>query len=362
MNIRAPSRPILETKLLDNMSGLYIDRAGIYEWLMLHTGEMDRFFNERYGNYADCVIQMVKAMDNPINMITTYLQVKDYIEPNFEKMDRMLQKVIHSMFVMMMVGKKDGGKTAFMAWLSQRVHDMGYEVYWLESNLNLPAWIRFATRLEEIHGTNDRPILVVIDEASITVNAREAMTTYNKDMSKVLAIARHQNLRVVFCSQHLDLTDKNIYRLSDGWFLKQMQMTEMIDMHKQRHGVFYAYLRIMQPISKSQTLFTDGNDWMIIETSLVSWWTDDISKGWSKLDREATIKFIANAFESAGSDGVDLKIMAKQLKTRGQDLDPVEIEDIYDDYLARINEKKPSGQESQKPHIRGRHEKKKKRA
>jgi len=72
-------------------------------------------------------------------------------------------------------------------------------------------------RLHEVTppGTDDCPVLIIVDEAHDELNARDHADKSKRDFFKWLTQSRHDNNDVIFISQHKDNVDGQIRRLAD---------------------------------------------------------------------------------------------------------------------------------------------------
>jgi len=62
-------------------------------------------------------------------------------------------------------------------------------------------------------GTSEKPVLVLIDEAHVQLNARDWADQNKRAFFVWLTQSRHDDVDVVFCSQHRNNVDKQVMRL-----------------------------------------------------------------------------------------------------------------------------------------------------
>jgi len=191
---------------------------------------------------------------------------------NFEKA---LQKYG---LIMLIVGKRGGGKTAlgmqFLAWFNhvarRRCYGIGY------NTAKLPRWIHKASYIEDI--PNDSVVLV--DEAAILFFSREAMTSMNKMLTKLMAIARHKNLSMVLITQSSALIEINVLRLADVLLLKEPSLLQARFERKALQDLFSAVAKTFKKIDGSVSHFYVYSDEFegLMRYSLPYFWNDSISR------------------------------------------------------------------------------------
>ena len=132
--------------------------------------------------------------------------------------DYFLENFRDKSLVMLIIGKRGGGKTALgMKFveigkiLDKKSYVIGFE------NSKTPKWVRKVNNLEDVPNNS----LVLVDEAGISFSARESMKKANKEMANLLSIARHKNLSLIFITQNCMslrtkvITEKSIKTLKD---------------------------------------------------------------------------------------------------------------------------------------------------
>lgn len=306
--------------ILDRFEQKFFDVPGLTEWLFYHRLEMWRYLQKRYTGYNDQIYNARKFMTHDQSL--GYLLVNDDMVSPVVKMETILQKIRDESLVAQVVGRKGGGKSAFGAWLIDQVR-FDTKCYWMEANYELPKWLEIATSWDDVE--NDS--LVIVDEAGLTYNSRRAMGGDNVDMSKMLMVSRHRGLKVLFITQSFNITDINIHRLSDMFFFKPLQLTEHIDADSTRSKAFYRFVVQMMPIDYKQTLFTDGEQWFRFENTLPDWWSETISKSYTKLTYDQAREFA----ESLSKDGMSRAQILSRLSARGARIQKEELDDLIRD-------------------------------
>ena len=154
----------------------------------------------------------------------------------------------------------------------------------------------------------------VVTHNSLSWNARDAMRSENKEMGALMNIRRHQDLTIIFASQHHGFMDINAMRGAHCFFFKRLSWEESAKKHDSTaFDMLMRFIMRMMPMNPSQTLFTDGFRWMGFETDLPTFWSDDISKSYRKWGIEQAVTYIRRASD----DGVKVPQIERQLAIRG---------------------------------------------
>lgn len=180
--------------------------------------------------------------------------------------------------IMLIVGKRGSGKTAlgmqFLAWFNhvarRRCYGIGYDA------AKLPRWIKKVRSIEEI--PNDS--VVLIDEAAIMFFSREAMTSMNKMLTKLMAIARHKNLSMALITQSSALIEINVLRLADVLLLKEPSLLQARFERKALQDIFKTVDKTFKKLDDRVSHFYVYSDEFegLARYSLPYFWNDSISR------------------------------------------------------------------------------------
>lgn len=180
--------------------------------------------------------------------------------------------------IMLIVGKRGSGKTAlgmqFLAWFNhiarRRCYGIGYDA------AKLPRWVHKAKRIEDI--PNDS--IVLVDEAAILFFSREAMTSMNKMLSKLMAIARHKNLSMILITQSSALIEINVLRLADVLLLKQPSVLQARFERKALQDIFIDVKKTFRKLDNRASHFYVYSDEFegLVRYKLPYFWNDSISR------------------------------------------------------------------------------------
>ena len=180
--------------------------------------------------------------------------------------------------ILLIVGKRGSGKTAlgmqFLAWFNhsarRRCYGIGYDA------AKLPRWIHKAKGIEKI--PNDS--VVLIDEAAILFFSREAMTSMNKMLTKLMTISRHKNLSMLLITQSSALIELNVLRLADVLLLKEPSLLQARFERKALQDIFNSVDKMFKKLSERVNHFYVYSDEFegLVRHSLPSFWNDSISR------------------------------------------------------------------------------------
>lgn len=133
-------------------------------------------------------------------------------------------KLKNSSLIILIIGKRGSGKTSlgmkflefFNKETKRKCYTLGYE------NTRLPWWLKKVDAIEKIPNNS----IALFDEGAILFSARESMKSINKELSKIMAIARHKNLTLVLITQNSAMIDLNVLRLADTLLLKEPSLLQ----------------------------------------------------------------------------------------------------------------------------------------
>lgn len=193
------------------------------------------------------------------------------------------KKLLNSSLILLIIGKRGSGKTAFGMKLielfhrktKKRLYTVGYE------HAKLPFWLKKAETIEDIPNN----AIALIDEGAILFFSRESMKNPNKALSKIMTIARHKNLTLILITQSSAMIDLNVLRLADTLLLKE---PSLLQSKFERKAIKEMYENV-QPMfkdkenSKQYTYVWDDEFEGLIKFSLPSFWNESISKSFKNI-------------------------------------------------------------------------------
>lgn len=188
-------------------------------------------------------------------------------------------RLMHESFILLIFGRRGSGKSVLGFKLLENIRaKTGRKCYVLGVPQEvLPKWVRSVNSIESV--SNGSAILV--DEGAIEFSARESMDKKNKQLSKLLAIARHKDLSVFFITQNTAMIDKNILSLVDLLMIKQ---GSLLQQEMERKAIQKFYAKANSAISglegnKRQYVYVIDSDFEgVLRAPLPSFWSQSVSK------------------------------------------------------------------------------------
>ncbi len=212
--------------------------------------------------------------------------LRDFNTSNEDKIEKVLEIFLKGKsFIIYIVGGRGSGKTATSFFIAERVHEkMRTPIYYIGSGVNekaLPKWCKY------LRDINDAPdgCIAILDESGIQFNAREFAKKSNINIGKLMMIARHKDMSLIFLTQHTSLADTNIQRLRDLVIWKMSNdyaLGEKGSKRSKEHTFWKRVRSMMAPRSKAESLFEFPMLKRFIHFThyLPKCWSDELSKTW----------------------------------------------------------------------------------
>jgi len=185
----------------------------------------------------------------------------------------------HSLIILI-TGKRGSGKTALGFKLLDIVREKRKAYYLGEGKLP-----RFIKKVSDIKSVKNNSILLV-DEAAIAYSSRSSMKQSNKVLGELMAIARHKNLSLIIITQNSAMIDLNVMRLSDTIIFKEPSLLQSRFERKSISDLFRKadekFKKIESANRKKHFYVIDDEFEGILDFSLPEFWSDKISKSFSK--------------------------------------------------------------------------------
>lgn len=142
----------------------------------------------------------------------------------------------------------------------------------------LPKWIESVDALEQVKNGG----VVLVDEGAVTFSSRDAMSKKNKELGKLLAIARHKDLTLLLITQNTGMIDKNVLNLTDTILLKEgsllqekMERSVMKDIYQSANSA----LNEIPAEERQSHVYVFDNDYEgVAKIGLPSFWNASVSK------------------------------------------------------------------------------------
>lgn len=122
------------------------------------------------------------------------------------------------------LGSRGSGKSAFGIRFLENLYSKKkkncYAIGFDEGEM--PSWINVISDVNQISNNS----FVLIDEGGVLFSSRNSMSNANKLLSKLILIARHKNLSILFISQNSSNLEINILRQADFIILKSSSLLQ----------------------------------------------------------------------------------------------------------------------------------------
>lgn len=189
------------------------------------------------------------------------------------------KRIFSDSLILLIFGKRGSGKSSLGFRLLENIHSKTKRKCYalgIEQKL-IPNWISSVDSVEKVPNGG----VVLIDEGAISFGSRDSMTIKNKELIKLLAIARHKSLSLVFVTQNTGLIDKNILALTDALFVKEGSLLQM-EMERPEVRKFYEKanksLKEIKENRKGHVYLIDSDFEGTLSYKLPSFWSNDLSK------------------------------------------------------------------------------------
>ncbi|MFC1775041.1 zonular occludens toxin domain-containing protein [Nanoarchaeota archaeon] len=182
--------------------------------------------------------------------------------------------------IIIIFGKRGSGKSTLGFRLMENVNAKANRpcfVLGVKQSL-LPSWITEVKDIEHVANGG----IVLVDEGAITFSARESMKKSNVTLGKMLAIARHKDMTLIFITQNTGMIDKNVMNTTDVVIAKEGSLLQK----KMERAAVKSFVdkadKEIKKIPKEERvaftyIFSDDFEGLV-KVSLPSFWSQKISK------------------------------------------------------------------------------------
>ena len=187
--------------------------------------------------------------------------------------------LLRESLIVLIFGKRGSGKSALGFKILENIYSkaqrkcyvlgVGQEV--------LPQWIASVESLEEVGNGG----VVLVDEGALAFGARESMAAKNRELGKLLAVARHKDLTLLFITQNTGMIDKNVLSLVDTLMVKQGSLLQQ-EMERPEIKKFYEKAEKafagLEGEKKKYVYIIDSDFEGVVAAGLPSFWSSKVSK------------------------------------------------------------------------------------
>jgi len=179
------------------------------------------------------------------------------------------------------LGARGAGKSGLGMYLLENWAIRGRKTYAIGfQDAGLPAWVRCVNDVDEVPNNS----VLLVDEGGILFNSREAMSDANKFLSKLLFVARHKDLCVVFISQNSANLEVNTIRQADYLLLKRPSLLQKDFERSKIKEIYDAVSKDFKELAPYKGLVYVYSDKFrgFASNFLPSFWSDRASKAFGK--------------------------------------------------------------------------------
>ncbi|MBW2976760.1 zonular occludens toxin domain-containing protein [Candidatus Woesearchaeota archaeon] len=197
--------------------------------------------------------------------------------------DEFFDKLRKSSLILLIIGKRGSGKTSlgmkflefFHKEAGRKCYTLGYE------STRLPWWLKKVDSIEKIPNN----AIALFDEGAIFFSARESMKSINKELSKIMAVARHKNLTLVLITQNSAMIDLNVLRLADTLLLKEPSLLQSNFERKVLKDIYEKIRPVFAGVKEKKAYFYVWDDDFqgMVKYSLPYFWSEKVSKSFRNL-------------------------------------------------------------------------------
>ncbi len=196
--------------------------------------------------------------------------------------DHFIRNIYNKSLIVLIFGKRGSGKSALGFRILENIHfQTERKCYVLGVRKEvLPSWIN---AIDDVDKASTGSVILV-DEGAISYSSRESMSQHNKELAKLMAIARHKDLTLIFITQNTGMIDKNVLKLTDTLIVKEGSLLQL-EMERNEIKKFYLKAKSLFENTEEKVKYAyliDSDFEGFVEYKLPSFWREEISKSRAK--------------------------------------------------------------------------------
>ncbi|MEK6974683.1 MAG: zonular occludens toxin domain-containing protein [Nanoarchaeota archaeon] len=178
----------------------------------------------------------------------------------------------------LILGARGSGKSALGIRIAENFHSKTNKyIYAIGfSQKDLPPWIKVEEDPEKIRNNS----FVLIDEGGVFLSSRDSMKDINKIVSKIILLARHKDLSILFITQNSSNIDINTIRQADYLMLKPSSLLQLDFERKKIKEIYTEVQKDFEKLKSEKGLFYLYSDEFkgFAGNELPSFWSKKVSK------------------------------------------------------------------------------------
>lgn len=219
---------------------------------------------------------LFKGFKSKSTVVYDPLKIIEAQKGNLEDFEDNLYK--KESIVGLILGARGSGKSAlgmkiaenFASKTNKNICAIGFD------KKDVPKWISVIEEPEQIPNNS----FVLIDEGGVFFSSRDSMKEANKLVSKIILLARHKDLSILFISQNSSNIEVNTIRQADYLMLKPSSLLQLDFERKKIKDIYTQVNSAFEKYKGQKGLFYIYSDNFsgFITNSLPSFWSKKISK------------------------------------------------------------------------------------
>lgn len=207
---------------------------------------------------------------HPLSLVNT-------VKGNF---DDFTSRIYNDSMIILVAGRRGSGKSVLGFRLLENVQaQTKRNCYALGPKQSvLPSWIKSIDAMEDAANKS----IILVDEGALAFSSRDSMSKQNKELGKLLAIARHKDLTLILITQNTGMIDKNVLSLCDMLVFKE---GSLLQERMERSAIKDLYETANQSLNKipsserkSHCYIIESGFEGVCSVGLPSFWNTNVSK------------------------------------------------------------------------------------
>lgn len=186
----------------------------------------------------------------------------------------------------LILGARGTGKSAIgMCLLEQFKDKTNKKIYAMGFNAeDLPDWINVTGSVDDIENGS----VLLADESGIEFSSRESMSDKNRFLTKLLLIARHKDLSLMFISQSSANIEINAIRQTDYMLMKPSSLLQKDFERKKIKEIYEEVQKDFDELKNDKGLtYIYSNEYRgFISNELPSFWSQKVSKAYGDFKKK----------------------------------------------------------------------------